>query len=92
MENPPFPEQKQTTLEEDTEFIFDNLSKLTVHELRRLAIGENLISGDEVVLGEKEGFIEKIVAHVNELKNERAAHPKIKIVRRKIENKNDVLK
>jgi hypothetical protein len=89
-EKPPLPEQ--TTLEEDIKFIVDQLDNLNVHQLRRLAMGENLISSDEVVLGEKEGFKEKIIAHVNELEKEKAAHAKIKIVRRKIENKDDVLR
>ena len=60
--------------------VIDQLSRLNVHQLRRLAMGLELVSSDEIVLDEAEGFKKKIIDHI-----EKVSPSELQIVKRKIE-------
>lgn len=60
--------------------VIDQLDRLNVHQLRRLAMGLELVSSDEIVLGEAEGFKKKIIEHI-----EKISPSELQVVKRKIE-------
>jgi hypothetical protein len=85
---PEKPPANEVDFESDTAGIVEELNKLNVHQLRRLTMSLNLVSSDEIVLGDEEGFKNKVVDHLKVLKerNPREFALKIPEIRTKIGN------
>ena len=85
------PEKNPTNevdFESSTVGIIEELNKLNVHQLRRLAMSLNLVSSDEIVLGDEEGFKNKVINHLRVLKERSPREFALKIpeIRTKIGN------